>query len=100
VSACERNTHIGAPSTMTSQGRGPLVKGTLLASSFGERVCNMWDGVDVLDDRRGWAHRRQYRPKKVTLLFLRIFSCPSINSRNDVLPSRVKSGPRMLSLFS
>lgn len=55
--ACERNTHTGAPSTVTSQGRGPLVKGILLASSHGERVCNMWDrGGGVLVDQQ--AHRR------------------------------------------
>lgn len=45
MSACERNTHTGAPSTVTSQGRGPLVKGILLASSHDERVCNMWGMV-------------------------------------------------------
>lgn len=67
MSACERNTHPGAPSTVTSQGRGPLVKGTLLASALGERVCNMWDGVGGASvDRR--AHRRQYHPEKITLL--------------------------------
>lgn len=39
----------------------------------------MWDEVSVLDDQREREHRRQYRPEKVTLLFSRTFSCPSIS---------------------